>query len=66
MRAVNELARFTVIADDPEAEFGREFGCGMTGFCKDEVITIMVGPFGNHAAPAGRLRELFPNALVDR
>ncbi len=45
-REVNEFAPGTVVTDDPEAEFGREFWCEITGFCSVEVITIIVGRFG--------------------
>ena len=61
-REVKELVFCAVITDDPEAELGREFWRGRTGFCNVEVITITVGRFRNHAVPADRVRELFPDA----
>ena len=60
---LRELGLCTVTAEDPEAELGLEFWRGMTGFCNVEVITIIVGRFGNHAVALGRFRELFPDAL---
>lgn len=62
---VNELALCTVVADDPEAEFGREFWYGMTGFCSVEVITIMVRRFGKSCSACCPPQGAYPWSVVE-